>query len=196
MRTTAPLCHPYLNVNHFKKTEEIYLISHFLWMMQNCIGAENRKYCMLVLFFKLICQTGVMNDIQIITDGQNTDTSLVPPQISSWRTELNFISGFKTQKRHNQTCAWTSTTLQQLPGLWSLVDSFLCFSLWFSESRSDLSASHKTSRRMTTVSLRLRHTHTHTHLACGQCTDVITDIPGCYLFFIPLKDAFDKWYHK
>lgn len=50
------------------------------------------------------------------------------------------------------------------------------------------------------VSHSLTHTHTshtHTHtLACGQCTDVITDIPGCYLFFTPLRDAFDKWYHK
>lgn len=40
------------------------------------------------------------------------------------------------------------------------------------------------------------HAHRHTQactlsLACGQCTDVITDIPGCYLFFITQKDAFD-----
>lgn len=38
-------------------------------------------------------------------------------------------------------------------------------------------------------------TLTHTHsLACGQCTDVITDIPGCYFFSsylwkMPLIDA-------
>lgn len=47
------------------------------------------------------------------------------------------------------------------------------------------------------VCLFLLHRHTHTHsLACGQCTDVITDIPGCYLISILLKDAFDKWCRK
>lgn len=71
-------------------------------------------------------------------------------------------------RTHNKTCAWTSPTLQQPPGLWSLVDLFLCFSLWYIETRSDLSASHKTSRRMTTVSLRLSvsapPSHSHTLL--------------------------------
>lgn len=74
------------------------------------------------------------------------------------------ISVLETSKCH-KTRALTSTSLQRLPGLWSLVDSILCFSLWFRESRSDLSATHKTSQRMTTVSPSLfffHQTHSHT----------------------------------
>lgn len=70
----------------------------------------------------------------------------VPPSV--------VISVLETSKCH-KTRALTSTSLQRLPGLWSLVDSILCFSLWFRQSRSDLSATHKTSQRMTTVSLSL-----------------------------------------
>lgn len=191
-RCCEPLLHESCFNVYFKKFDTTLPVNNAKLLVHKIQNPAFNSFLKLLL---LTTVPNVMNNNQIITDRQKTYVSLALPQSSIMEDWAEFA--FKTQKQRNQTCASTSTTLQQLPGFWSLVDSFLCFSLWFRESRSDLSASHKTSRRMTTVSLLFRLTHTHTRaLACGQCTDVITDIPGCYLFFIPLEDAFDKWYHK
>ena len=98
------------------------------------------------------------------------DRFLVLRQILSRRT---CVSVFESERAEQDSCvnfSDPSAAAQDYEVLltcgFSFLFFFLCFSLWYAETRSDLSASHETSRRMTTVSPRLSvsapPSHSHT----------------------------------
>lgn len=148
-------------------------------------------------FLKLLPLTtvpSVMNDNQIITDGQKTCVSLVLPQSSV----MEDWGGLPLKHRNSAT-----RLVRQLPPPFSNCQDFevlltrFCALAFGSEKvgQTYLPVTKHPGEWQLYLFSSVSHTHTRA-LACGQCTDVITDIPGCYLFFIPLEDAYDKWYHK
>lgn len=118
--------------------------------------------------------------------------------VSSWG---NFTEVFTTRNKYffcaNFTDPSASSRIMKSCWLW-----FCALAFGTLETRSDLSASLKTSRRMTTVSLCLFPLlrHTQSLIACGQRTDVITDtlcllFSSSYLGKMPLINIVVTWYN-